>query len=319
MAALKESAKDANFSEHMTKASSGIIAAAMTSNQFTGSAYKGYTGQKQEQSGVDKQAAQSAEEKARHRELVDAQKRSTEETVQRDIVERVIESNPAGTSRNAVAAQAQEQYFHGKLVADWSTAAGGDVKAQMSVNPPSSVAEATQVVTQVLQATASSSGINMESIPAMAKEIVLDARATAGSIDAPSFTAEVEARVSSSVTKSAEPQVQEVEQKVNQIYGTRVNNTIDDATMKVNQEIQKVNNSVEDVTQNVTQRLDKIVTNTEEMNVYAEISTEHIENIRQDISQQVDIQRDIRTNTEETNVYDELTAENTENIANKNN
>ena len=44
---------------------------------------------------------------------------------------------------------------------------------------------------------------------------------------------------------------------------------------------------------------------------------EYIQNMSQDISQQVSIQRDIKTNTEETNVYSQLTAENTEAIKNK--
>jgi ABC-type dipeptide/oligopeptide/nickel transport system ATPase subunit len=107
-------------------------------------------------------------------------------------------------------------------------------------------------------------------------------------------------------------QDQTITQTVNQVQGIRMNGAIEDATQTVNQ------------------TLNRIATNTEEMNVYAEIATEHVEHMRQDLSQSVniqrnindsltqsvDIQKDIRTNTEETAVWTELTAETNERTAN---
>ena len=270
---LSAAASESGLKEHTHAAIGGMMSAALNSNSVTGTAYKGYQQQQQEQKGVDEKAKQAAEK-------LKAQK-EREEDVVRNITERVVETMPKDASKEEIRAKVAGQLL-GVDSAVVSAQVEGQLKGIAASGQTVDAGEITQTVKQVL-------GDKVDLTPQQVEQIVNQVVKDPANVSA----GEIEQVVNQVINKATAPQSDTIEQVVNQVYGTRVNNAVDDATQKV------------------TQQLDQIVTNTEEMNVYAEISTEHIEHMRQDISQQVEIQREIQTNTEETSVHTEMIAENT--------
>ncbi len=249
----------------------GMLAAALNTNSVTGSAVRGYQGQKQAQEGeADKQKSRvekaKAEREQQAKELQD---------VTRNVVERLAETADRNTSKDDLIVMAKAQLYGdpGEVTAK--------VRGILDSSGISEVGEVTQTVKQVLGERFDVAPGEVEQV---VKQVVKDpANVTPG---------EVEQIVNQVIGQRADAADQTITQVVNQVYGTRVNNAVEDATQKVTQEIERVNTTVEDATQKVTQQLDQVVTNTEEINVYSEISTEHIEHMRQ----QVDLQRNNNNN-----------------------
>lgn len=257
----------------------GITSAIMGSNSITGGFYKSYSGARDTQEGVanerDKTVA-SNESKAK------AEKRETkakEEEITRNVAERLIESLPKDTPMKEIKALLVAQMYGDP--AEVSAKANGQLSAITSTGQTIDVPAATQTIKQVL-----GERFNVEpgEVEQVIKQIVKD--------PANVTPAEVEQVINQVIGQRAADNDTTITQTVNQVYGTRVNNAVDDATQRVVQEIDRVNTTVEDATQRVTQQLDQVVTNTEEINVYSEISTEHVEHMRQ----QVDLQRNNNNN-----------------------
>lgn len=326
LGAFMQSAQEHNLSDHMKKAGSGVFTAAMSSNQFTGSAYKSYKGQMDEQEGIDKSAKAKELEAQRHKEIVDNQKDQINNQHQQidnqefqgvmNLAARILDSGqeltPAELAVRTKPAEVGtlDASVNGQMVgALAATITASDVQADGKLTAPAQ-AKAQQEVEQVVTRTFADQGIS--ATPEMITQTVKTVMdSTQASVDA---TGNVSLKVDTTSISAAAVGLndQTITQVVNQVQGT------------------KVNAEMVDLTQNINQNVNRVATNTEEMNVYAEISTEHIEQMRQDISQQVDIQRnindnvsqsvdiqkDIRTNTEETSVWSELTAETSERAAN---
>ncbi|MBE6151399.1 MAG: hypothetical protein E7162_06280 [Firmicutes bacterium] len=254
---------------------SGILGAAMNSNQFTGAATRGYQGVTQQQ---QQQADKAKADEAKREEERRAQKQR-EEDVTRNVTERVIESLPKDTPMKDIKANVIAQMFGdpGEVTAK----VNGQLSAITSTGQSVDVGTVTQTVNQVLGERFDVSPSEVEQV---IKQVVKD--------PANVTPTEVDQIVNQVIGNRVAASEETITQVVNQVYGTRVNNAVDDATQKVTQEIERVNTTVEDATQKVTQQLDQVVTNTEEINVYSEISTEHIEHMRQ----QVDLQRNNNNN-----------------------
>ena len=332
MGAFMESAKEHNLSDHMQKAGKGVFAAAMGSNQFTGAAYKNYSGQMDEQTGIDKSAKAKELEAQRHKEITDNQKDQTKllddqlkgQKIQAAVeLAAILDQSGIKVDAPTMAAKLYPEMMSnsnssietsakvgGIIGATAATLSASDIDSSGHVSNVEAKQKMVQEVEQVLTAQCASSGVSVDqrAIHQQA-EVIVDT--SNFSVNGGTVTATVTADVSGGMEKLA-AQDQTITQTVNQVQGIRMNGAIEDATQTVNQ------------------TLNRIATNTEEMNVYAEITTEHVEQMRQDLSQtvniqrnindsltqSVDIQRDIRTNTEETAVWTELTAETNERTAN---
>ena len=323
--ALGKSAQEHNLGDHMQKAGKGIMAAALGSNQFTGAAYKNYSGQMDEQTGIDKSAKSKEQEAQRHKEITDNQQDQLKAQKLQTAVELSAMLDQSGIKVDALTLAARlypemasgsnasietSAKVGGIIGATAATLSASDIDSSGHVSNVEAKQKMVQEVEQVLTAQCASSGVSVDqkAIHQQA-EVIVDT--SNFSVSGGKVTATVTADVSGGMEKLA-AQDQIITQTVNQVQGIRMNGAIEDATQTVNQ------------------TLNRIATNTEEMNVYAEITTEHVEQMRQDLSQSVniqrtindsltqsvDIQRDIRTNTEETAVWTELTAETNERTAN---
>lgn len=264
---LSSAASESGLKEHTHSAVGGMVSAALNSNSVTGTAYKGYSQQQQEQKGVDDKAKQAAKERKAAKER--------EEDVVRNITERVVETLPNGTSKEEIRAAVV-----GQLVGVDSATVSAQVQGELnSITKSGQTVDAGEITQTVRQVLGDKVDVTPQEVEQVVKQVVKD--------PANVTPAELEQVVNQVIGKSVASQADTIDQVVNQVYGTRVNNSVDDATQKVVQEIERVNTTVEDATQKVTQQLEQVVTNTEEINVYSEISTEHIEHMRQ----QVDLQR----------------------------
>ena len=263
----------------MKQGNRGLTSAIMGSNAITGGFYKSYSGSRDTQDSVASErdktvASNESKAKAEKRET-----KSKEEEITRNVAERLIESLPKDTPMKEIKALLVAQMYGDP--AEVSAKANGQLSAITSTGQTIDVPAATQTIKQVL-----GERFNVEpgEVEQVIKQIVKD--------PANVTPAEVEQVINQVIGQRAADNDTTITQTVNQVYGTRVNNAVDDATQRVVQEIDRVNTTVEDATQRVTQQLDQVVTNTEEINVYSEISTEHVEHMRQ----QVDLQRNNNNN-----------------------
>lgn len=265
----------------------GIRAAAFGSNSITGGFYKSYSGARDTQEGVGKERdnqVASNESKAKQEQKENAREaqrlREREEDVTRNVTERIVESMPKDTPIKDIKANVIAQRFGdpGEVTAK----VNGQLAAITSTGQTIDVPTATQTINQVL-------GERFDVAPGEVEQVIKQVVKDPANVTPTEVDQIVNQVIGNRVAASEET----ITQVVNQVYGTRVNNAVDDATQKVTQEIERVNTTVEDATQRVTQQLDQVVTNTEEINVYAEISTEHVEHMRQ----QVDLQRTPRDNS----------------------
>ena len=318
---------------HLSALGSGVAMAALGSNQFTGAFANQYGSNKkaQEQTGDSMTAQESSKYKQkkmdedRHNEIIGNQKQQIDAQKLQGVMELAAILDQSGIKVDAPTLAARifpEMMSNSNSSIETSAKVGGIIGATAATLSASDIdssghvsnAEAkqkiVQEVEQVLTAQCASSGVSVDqrAIHQQA-EVIVDT--SNFSVNGGTVTATVTADVSGGMEKLA-AQDQTITQTVNQVQGIRMNGAIEDATQTVNQ------------------TLNRIATNTEEMNVYAEITTEHVEQMRQDLSQtvniqrnindsltqSVDIQRDIRTNTEETAVWTELTAETNERTAN---
>ena len=286
---FKAEAKNNELGKHMSTAAAGVLGAVLASNQFTGSAYKGYSGQAQEQKGIDSKRSQEREEQRRHNEIVGNQK----EAMQVDLVGRIIETHQEGTPKNVIEQEAQMRTFHGKDVAQWSREAAGEASVATTKMMAGRKKEPThnevlEVVTQTVQTKLEQSGIECGNLPALVQKVVAEAEQTGTfNISGPNLDTQVATIAAQVVTEAAEPQVQSITQTVNQVYGTRVNNSVDKATQVVSQKLDQQIDIQREISDNVSQ------------------SVEIQEEIQKDVRAQTHIQRnqvsmidDIRENTE---------------------
>ena len=255
----------------------GLLTSALNTNSMTGSLVKGYQGQNQSQQSVGDKAKQDSASKERERQ----EEKEKKEKAVRDVTERVVETLPKDTPAKDIKANVIAQMY-GEPNAI-TAKINGRLSAISSSGEKIDLPTVTQQVKQVL-------GERFNVAPGEVEQVVKQVIKNPSSITPNA----IEQVVNQVINNRVKEDDQIITQVVNQVFGTRVNNTVDDATQTINQ------------------TLNRVATNTEEMNVYAEITAEHVENIRQDVSQQVNIQREIKENTEEINAYTGLTAENTE-------
>jgi len=294
---LKGNLKDLDAGGMFRAGTAGIFAAAMGSNQFTGSAYNSASQNKKSTESIGDNANAQARKKKEEKDLAEEQRSNISKLVQgqeertvTERVQRVIDANPAGTEKATIQAQVEKISFNGQDSVSWANTAGGSAEAQVKTTAPTTRQEVEQIVTQSVQQTMDASGIQCSNLEPIVQKVMMQAE-TSGNLDFSLPTDELAVQVKAIATTTmsdvaaSSPQVQEITQIVNQEYGTRVNNAIDDAT------------------QTITQKIDQQIDVTR--------------NINDNVSQSVEIQKDIRLNTEEINAYTGLTAENTEILKNK--
>lgn len=286
LASFKKSAENNNMMQHMKTANAGLIGAVMGSNQFTGSAYKGYQGQSQEHEKIDKEAKSSAKAAQEHAEIVGNQKKQLQNQ-EFDAVMNVT-ARMADTGMQVTAGEVAARVRPTEVAAVNANIQGqisGIAAASISASDVqaggklSSSAEATvrRDVEEIVTRTYQSQGVDT-SLPAVQQQINQQVDQVMGStIASVDTTGTVTLKMDTSAISASAVGLgdQTITQVVNQVQGTKVGAEQLEATQIINQ------------------KLDQVVTNTEEMNVYAEISTEHIENMRQQVEQQINIQREI--------------------------
>jgi len=315
-----QSAKENNLKEHMQKAGSGIFAAAMGSNQYTGSAYKGYRGQADEQDGIDKSAKAKELESNRHKEILDNQKEIAAN--QKDIIDNqrlaaalevvaiLDQSGIKVDPQNLVARMYPEMMSNSNASIETSAKVGGIIgaaAAQLSVNDVDSNGNITnasakekvvQEVEQVLTSQCVSSGINVDqNIIHQQAEMIVDT--SNFSVSGGKVTATVIADVAGEVQSLAE-QDQVITQTINQVAGIRMNGAVEDATQIINQTLGQVVDNTSATSAGISQTIDIQRNISDNVSRSVEIQ----EDIQYDVHAQTDIQRnqvsmvdDIRENT----------------------
>ena len=270
--ALNQAASDNNLKEHRNAALGGIVSAAMNSNSVTGTAYKGYSAQQQEQKGIDSKAKQESKEREKEAQ---AQKERKED-VYRNVIERLAETADRNVSKEDFTMMARAQIYGdpGEVTAK--------VRGILDSSGISDVGEVTQTVKQVL---GEKFNVAPDEVEQVVKQVVKDpANVTPG---------EVEQIVNQVIGQRAEAD-QTITQVVNQVYGTRVNNAVEDATQKVTQEIEQ---SI-DVQKNLTEKIEQQVnisreindevktmnTNIEEIHVFTDLTAEYTENMKNNMN-----------------------------------
>ena len=182
--------------------------------------------------------------------IIRAHRDAADKTTYRDVIERIIDTEKKDTPKDVICAMSEKNCLNGKLADQWAANAGGDAKAGLAAKKPKTESETVRVIEETLVRTASQSGIKMDDIPAMAQDIVVNAQLK-GSIGTSNFMDEAEILVTQRVKQAAQPQVQEITQMVNQIYGTRVTNAVDDINQTVTQKLETISDNTESIERNV--------------------------------------------------------------------
>lgn len=284
------------FGQQSDRTGKAVFGAVMASNQFTKSAYGGY----EEVRGEESKARAKELETQKHEEIVANQRtqiRNQDEAAYRDVIERITETEPAGTSKDVIQAKAMLQFFgnpaqmtaevNGRLAAISNTR--GNIETQ-------------DVVQNVQQVLSQKLDVSQNEITQVVNQVL----ANGGLLSTPAEVEQVVSRVVNQVQGSrASAEEQTINQVVNQVYGTRVNNSVDNATQVVSQKLDQQIDIQRNINDNISQSVDLQ------------------EQIQYDVHAQTNIQRnqvsminEIRHNTEESNVWNELTAENTEQAKN---
>lgn len=297
---------------HLSALGSGVAMAALGSNQFTGAFANQYGSNKkaQEQTGDNLAAQENSKykqkktEEDRHNEIAGTQKLAAAVELAAILDQSGITVEPQTLAARmypemmsgSSGAMETSGKVNGIISASAAQMSASDIDSSGHISNANTKQKMVQEVEQVITSQCESSGVKVDQqVIHQQAQMIVDT--SNFSVSGGTVTATVTADVAGGMQQLAQ-QDQTITQTVNQVQGIRMKGAIEDATQTVNQ------------------TLNKIAHNTEEMNVYAEITTEHVEQMRQDVSQSVSIQRDIKTNTEETAVWTELTAETSERTAN---
>ncbi len=244
---------------------SGFLGAALGSNQFTGSAYKGMKEQNDAVNGSNQKARdsekakkkeneQAAIEASRHEDLMTNARRQEI----REVTEIVKRENPTALN-GVIAANVTARSLGLKLDNPNTTNATAYVSGKMVASLQGDIngKETTETVSQKIHKVVSEQlDVPLDEVEQRVKRVVDDG----GKLDSPAAVKQVVDQV---VGQIAEAHIgtkeQEITQIVNQMYGTMVGNSAGDATQTVNQQLgAKVGDSNISQTAEVTAKVDKV-------------------------------------------------------------